>query len=198
MFGHADKHPIWVTMKRAVCIVAPAIFAATPGLSAEPAHTQPQQSAESFEAAIHNRSTSQSFVLITVVNDATGQATTGCTMAPFLLGAIHMEHGLAFDEAGNTNAVNMAIATANHVFHFSRPDALENVSFRYSPAELEAARRRVQPLTDQQLREGLAVYRGSLQPTALGGAREALACALVERGLSVRLADRSGEVILDP
>jgi len=53
----------------------------------------PRQSQAAFEAAIRDRSTSPYIVLITVVDDRTGQTGTGCSGANLLLGAIYIEGG---------------------------------------------------------------------------------------------------------
>jgi hypothetical protein len=160
-----------------------------------PTQNQPRQSSESFAAAIRDDSTSPVYVLITVVDDTTGLARTGCTKGSFVLGAIHMEYGLAYDAEGVANARSMALTNASHVFHFSKPEALTNVAFRYSPHDMEMARQLIQPLTDQQLREGFSV-RGELQAFS-DAVQDARACALIERGLWVRMADRTGELLLD-
>jgi hypothetical protein len=116
-----------IAVRRAECIVLAAVLGVSHVLAAEPARAQPHQSQESFGAAIRNDSTSPSYVLITVVDDTTGQARTGCT---------------------------------SHVFHFSS--------------------------------------RGTLQPTGPDSARDARACALIERGLSVRMADLTANLLLEP
>ncbi len=166
------------------------------GSLSAPAATQnpPQQSAESFAAAIFERSMSPFYVLITVVDDTTGKARTGCTTANLLLGAIDMEYGLASDAAGIEKERNIALSTAGHVFHFSKAEALANVAFRYSPHDMDVARQLIRPLSDQQLREGFS-DPGALQSTS-DATQDARACALIERGLTVRMADRTGRLIL--
>src|SRR5438105_3338579 len=47
-----------------------------------------------FWRAIKNRSDNASFVLIHTIDPRTGQEDTYATQAPFLLGAVHLEHGL--------------------------------------------------------------------------------------------------------
>ena len=165
-------------------------------VAAAPAAEQnaPYQSPESFQAAIRDDSTSPVYVLITVVDDITGQSRTGCTTGNLLLGAIHRQYSLAYDMAGIANAQNMALTNTSHVFHFSMPEALANVAFRYSPGDMEAARTLVHSMSDQQLRQGLGP-RGELRSSS-EPVRDARACALVERGLWIRMADRSGELRL--
>jgi hypothetical protein len=61
---------------------------------------------------------------------------------------------------------------------------------------MEVARQLIQPLTDEQLRKAFSL-RGELAETNSYAERDARACALVERGLWVRIEDRSEELILD-
>jgi hypothetical protein len=92
---------------------------------AEAAEIQPQ---DKFETAIRNTSTSPSVILLTVVDDRTGQARSGCALAPFLLGAITRETGVSVDKS-----INVALTNPAHEFHFSRPDALANIPFIDAP-----------------------------------------------------------------
>jgi hypothetical protein len=195
MFGITRTSSRLRAARRATCVASAAVLGTCHVLAA-PAlvQNQPHQPPESFAAAIHDNSTSPVYVLITVVNDATGEARTGCNTANLLLGAIHMEYGLAYDAAAVANAQNMALTNTSHVFHFSKPEALANVAFRYSPDDMAAARRLIEPLNDQQLREGFS-DRGELQVSSLA-VQDARACALIERGLWVRMADRTGKLLL--
>jgi hypothetical protein len=82
-----------------------------------------------FEWAVKNRSTSPGFVLLTAIDDRTGQSIAGCTEAPFLLGAIARETGVSGDEARQ-----IALSNTDHVFHFSKQQALDNLSIDRNPA----------------------------------------------------------------
>ena len=196
MLGIARPRSIWMRTRRATFVTSAAMLSASRVLAALPAEqSPPQQSAESFAAAFHDRSSSPVYVLITVVDDTTGQARTGCTEANFVLGAIQREYGFGSDAAADTNERNMALANTSHVFHFSKPEALANVAFRYSPHDMEVARQLIQPLNDEQLREGFT-DRGALQ-TSSAATEDARACALIERGLRVRMADVTGKLELD-
>jgi hypothetical protein len=137
----------------------------------------PMQSQASFEKAIGNHSTSPSYVLISVVDDDTGQSRTFCTTANFLMGAIHREYGIGFGSGDIARADAIAIASKDHVFHFRRQEALDKLRMTYSEDELAAAR---------------ASYAS---PSAAEGKRDAVACVLIEHGLSPHLADRSGQVV---
>ena len=85
---------------RIVCVLAMASIFASEALGGGVF----MQSPESFEAAIRNLSTSPSYVLVTVVDARTESAQSICTSAPFLVGAIHLEYGLGYDEAGQMKA----------------------------------------------------------------------------------------------
>jgi hypothetical protein len=137
----------------------------------------PMQSQASFETAIGNHSMSPSYVLISVVDDNTGQSRTFCTTANFLMGAIHREYGIGFGGGDIAKADAIAIASKDHVFHFRRQEALDNVRMSYSEAELAAVR------------------ESSAPPSVAGGNKDAVACVLIEHGLSPHMADRSGQVV---
>jgi hypothetical protein len=137
------------------------------------------------------------YVLITVVDDTRSQSRTGCITSNLLIGAISMERALPSDRAGFDTAQKVALANTRHVFHFSKSSALANVAFGYSAHDLEVARRLLVPLSDEQLRQ--AFSPGELQPSGWSDAsRNARTCALIERGLSLKMADRSGGLLLDP
>ena len=108
-------------------------------------------------------STSPYVVRITVVNDRTGEASTVCVDANLLSGAIYLENGGSFEhydlpvtkegffdftkqprrestpEAIErakklVEARKIAVANSSHVFHFSNPEALKNISRHYPEA----------------------------------------------------------------
>jgi hypothetical protein len=120
-------------------IFALSIFAT--GLSRDSA-AQTRQSQAAFETAIRDSSTSPYVVLVTVVDGRTGQAGTGCTLAPFLLGAIYIEKwGSPLNKAAAEarprleEAVHVALTNTSHVFHFSNQAALDNIlPLRYQEA----------------------------------------------------------------
>lgn len=154
----------------------------------------PVQSRQSYEAAIHNTSTSPSYVLISIIDSDTGQAKPVCTTANLLLGAIHREYGLGYDAAGLSKAAEIALESKDHVFRFHQQAALDNIPVRYSDQDLAAARTLLAPLSKEELRAKFSsLYRDARVPTD-GYARDAIACVLIERGLSPGMADISGQV----
>jgi hypothetical protein len=111
--------------------LALAIFAT--GLSGR-STAQTRQSQAAFETAIRDSSNSPYVVLITVVDDRTGQAETGCTLATFLRGAIYVEkwgspvnRPAAETRPRLEEAQQIALANTSHVFHFSSQAALDNI-----------------------------------------------------------------------
>ena len=92
-------------------------------------------------AAIDNETTSPSYVLITVVDGRNGTAKTGCTLAVFLLGAMHLERNLDYSQPSRRAVRESVVAQADHRFVFRNPSALQNVGFeRFESRNLEACR----------------------------------------------------------
>lgn len=155
----------------------------------------PMQSQAGFEAAFRTISTSPAYVLITAVDDNTGRGRTFCTTSNFLLGAIHMEHGLGYDKNGVLKAMSMARENKEHVFHFRKQEALDNVPVSYTESELAAARELLAPLSTEELDARFSALGNSGLPIDRYR-RDAIACALIERGLSPQRADISGQVYI--
>jgi len=162
----------------------------------------PVQSQASFEAAIKNHSTAPPYVLVTVVDDRTKTERSVCTTSNLLLGAIYFEHGLGTGAQAWAEAERIALSNRDHVFHFSKPKALENVAPTYTEKDLETIRAKLAPLSVEQLRQGFsgsgdlhAIYR--VQPRERHTAyRDATACVLIERGLSPGMGDVSDQLWL--
>jgi hypothetical protein len=101
---------------------------------------QARQSHAAFETAIRDTSTSPYLVLITVVDDRTGQVSTGCDTANRLLGAIYLEKWGSFETNDRSQAAarheevkRIALENTSHAFHFSNQAALNErapASFR--------------------------------------------------------------------
>jgi hypothetical protein len=96
---------------------------------ATPVCAKYEQNGDHFRAALLNDSTAPSFVLITVKNGRDGSAKTGCTEAPFLLGAIHKENAIPHDEAGDRKTLEIALSAKGHTFTFRNPAALSSIAF---------------------------------------------------------------------
>jgi len=152
---------------------------------------------ELFENAIANKSTSPSFVLITVVDATSGQEHVVCTEAPLLLGALHREYGLGYTAEADGDIDRMALSNSTRVFTFSERKALLNVQPRYTDQMLKDVRSQLADLSDDDLRGGFGWPDGPLHriyqdSSDMNAYRDAVSHVLLERCIAVRLADRSG------
>lgn len=149
-----------------------------------------------FEAAVRDASTAPFFVHATIVDDRSATSWTGCVLANFIKGAIHIERDLGYDDRSSDRAERILIESTDHVFHFSKAKALENIAMKtYTTGDLERARAYLH-------------RRGGAFLTAPGWAgindanaklnRTALACAIIERGFGARSTDRSAQTVPVP
>ena len=187
----------------AACVLRPGVAATPPSAEAGSSPAQapgaPPQSQASFEAAVRNRSTAPSYVAITVIDERSGTSQAFCTTANFLLGAMHREHDIAYDAAGIAQLEAMAISAPGHVFRFSRPEALANLPVTYSPFDFAVAQSTLKDMSVAELRARFGDSRAARGMSApRGGRRDALACALIGRGLSPYQTDITGEVLVAP
>jgi hypothetical protein len=150
----------------------------------------PVQDQAHFEAAFANTSTAPSFVLITVVDDRTGASRTGCVESNFVAGAIRLETGVPSEEARQTASHN-----STHVFHFSKQKALDNVPFRYTQAELDQARDFVRKHGIDGLLQAMKTQDPELGELLWSAA---LACVLIENGLSAIRGDMPANIFAGP
>ena len=125
-------------MRRLLIPVALALAAcgqqAQPSAKPEQAQASPQaqrfsQKHSQYLAAIGNDTTDTAYVYVTLVDGNTGTERSGCVAANFLVGAIHREHGIAYDPASHEKAKQLA-SDPSHRFVFKSKEALANVSFR--------------------------------------------------------------------
>lgn len=119
-----------------------ATLSTAPAICAEPPPSAPLQSHTDFEAAFRDESSAPYYVMLTVVDDRTGQATTGCPPAPLFLGGMSLEMWGRYDPRTTPDAparreavLNAVLANTSHVFHFSKQEALDNFfPFRHPEA----------------------------------------------------------------
>ena len=167
-------------------------LAMTSASAVEPlSNSEPAQSQASFEAAIRNSySTAPSYVLVEVVDARTESTRSTCTTVNLLLGAIRREYDLGSDKAGVSKAIEIAQSNKTHVFRFAKEDALNNIPVKYSNSDLVGIRAQLAPLSTDELRAGFA-RAGKLHALYRNDAsRDAVACVLIERGLSPGMGDR--------
>ncbi len=141
-----------------------------------------------FWRAIHNDSTQAPFALISVPQPD-GSIATYATTASFVLGAIHMEHGIPYTAEGSSRAKEIALATPGHLFRFTNPAAQKNVERYYDETVLSEVRQALARYSKAELLSGFSGM-GSLHSTynqyehPKAHAYEfAVAHVLLERGL---------------
>ncbi|WP_125206281.1 hypothetical protein [Capsulimonas corticalis] len=147
-----------------------------------------------FSWAIHDRSTSPYYLLVTIVDDTTGKSRKCCICATFLEGAVMTQMRLPDELQSMDKAARTIIENKSRTYHFSNPKALANVEPRYSEEQLAAARERLKPYTNEDLLGRPQSDQSRLKLNSLGLARDAVACVLLERGLYARLGDVPGGV----
>jgi hypothetical protein len=152
-----------------------------------------------YRRALDNQSTSPSFVLVTLRDNADTRRLV-CIPASFVLGAIHTEYHLDYDENGQRKALAMAIAQPDRVFFFSNPKARSNVEPRYSPEVLAEVRRILASATDSDLRAELStsnsrlhrIYQAKKPFAEFATYRDTVGHILLERGILVGIGDLTG------
>lgn len=150
-----------------------------------------------FRRALRENSTAPLFVLISVNNTRT------CTLAPFLLGAVQVERKLPYGKNGAREAIAIAMGTPERAFSFSNPKALSKVKREYSDHQLRDVRAKLANFTRSELKSQVKMNGSSLQsiysqrshPTRQAY-KYAVAHVLLENGILVGIADRTGALYL--
>jgi hypothetical protein len=175
----------------ALLLIAPEFLA--PACGAVRTHFRQHQAR--FERAVRDDSTAPYFVLVTIVDDTTNASWTGCTLANSVKGAIHIERNIPYDEASVAHVERIMLTSKDHVFHFSKTKTLGNIPTEtYGRSDLMRAR--------AYLRVHGTAFLLSDDYEAIGQANQinhaALACAIIERGLSARQGDVAPIVSAEP
>lgn len=133
--------------------------------------------------------TDLNFVLLTVVDERTGNSWTGCTPAQYLEGAVHIENHLDYDAVSLERGHKIILSNASHVFHFSKSKALENIpTDAYDASDLKRAREFIETHGVASLEDGGSRSKIGVEAAALN--QFALACAIIEKGYSAYIPDR--------
>lgn len=134
-----------------------------------------------------------------VIEDSDGKAHTTCVFGGDLNLAIRLENGLPVNRESIKKAVEIALANTDRHFRFTNPAAIAAVPLTFSEADLAAAREKLAPLSNAQLREGFArMPWGALHASfRKSPEREAAACALIEQGWSVGVNDITWTLYID-
>lgn len=135
-----------------------------------------------FRKAFENTSTAPDFILVTIRDGRTGEQSTRCIESNFLLGSIHKENGIDYDEAGTARVLAIALKHFQEPVTLMNREALKNVLPRYTPEQLAAARKVLGEASAAQLKG-----RGFIDKLCNGSApqleREAAAHVLLEHGI---------------
>ncbi|MBV8977595.1 MAG: hypothetical protein JO261_13110 [Alphaproteobacteria bacterium] len=148
-----------------------------------------------FEQAVRSNSPAPYYVLATIVDDVKQTRWTGCTTATLLEGAVHFEHALDYDAAGNEQVREILLSATDHAYHFSNPRALANLRVdAYGSDDLQRAR--------AYLRAHGTAFLLSTDWAKIEDAnklnRVALACAIIEHGLAARMSEGTAETFAEP
>jgi hypothetical protein len=162
------------------------------------------KSTDLFQRALSNTSTAHNFVLISVVNDKTNEEQLVSTLAPFLLGAIHIEHQIPYTGEGNNKTLKLALSSNNRKFHFSNPEALKNIQRYYTEEILNEVRIVLNQFSVRELKLQLRgdgknldkLYMGK-PPKLYTSYRNAIGHILLERGLLPRRGCIAGYLTID-
>ena len=158
-----------------------------------------------YRRGFAGQSTAPLFVLVTLVNAKTGYERTACVDVPFLLGAIHIEYQLSYDEQGTSKAMTIALNQPDRRFSFKSDKARANARPMYAAELADSMREKLKGKSDAQLREGLETYKGELhllyRPTGTYktsvATLHAVCQVLLERGILVGHTDLGYQLYLE-
>lgn len=155
-----------------------------------------------YREAVDDGGTSPLYLLFTLHDNKTGRDRLVCTLGTGLIGAIHFEFRLDYDEAGRKRALEIALRQPGHRFSFKSRRALRTVEPRYTSEMLAAARERFAQMSHAQLRRFVdkedvdeLCHRTTKRPE-WDDCQAATAYAILERGVLVGSADRTGLLYL--
>jgi hypothetical protein len=91
-----------------------------------------------YKKAVKNESTFQYFLVIRVTDLSTGQTRDICTKGNFLLGAIHREYKMGYDDNSIRKVERIALSSRTRTFKFKNTEAIQNLGLdRYSMDDLK-------------------------------------------------------------
>jgi hypothetical protein len=155
-----------------------------------------------YRKAMYDDSTSPLYLLFTLHDPKSGMDRVVCTPGSGLVGAIHFERHLDFGDAGRKAAIAIALSQPSHRFTFRSRKALHTVEPHYSEAMLAQFRHRLSRRSRSQL---IAAAEGSEldalcragTPSQRDDCQAAIAHVLLERGVLVGSADRTGLLFVE-
>ncbi|MDY0742913.1 hypothetical protein SNE35_00275 [Paucibacter sp. R3-3] len=164
-------------------------------MAVSPVSKASEQSDESFAAAFQVMSSSPPYVRVTVINELASESRTYCVTSNILLGAIDKERQLNGQSRAPGDARKIVLSAPGHVFRFKQQAAMDYIPKRYSDEDLEEVRTALDAFATEDLGK---IGANRLQLLIPGrhywDVRDALACGLIERGLSPVMQDITGQV----
>jgi len=144
-----------------------------------------------FRDAIANVSTSPDYVLIKVIGSEGQSERTVCTTANLFLGAIHLEYGLGYTEGDQKRACDIALAQPERSFTFHKKAAIDNLADHETPEALADVRKQFAGKKDSELLDDNFIRSVTSKPSSASHVayRDAVAHALLERGIGCRMGD---------
>ncbi len=153
-----------------------------------------------FTMALSETGTSPLYVLISI-RGTDSVFHEVCTLAPFVLGALHTEYNIPYDVAAERKAKRLATDAKDRKFTFTHSKAIANVLPRYSANQLREVSPVLMKYSRQELIAQLHKQGSPLQQLYIHrqgkrgiAYRDAIACVLLRRGVSVGVADRTGSL----
>jgi hypothetical protein len=135
------------------------------------------------------------FVLITLRNPKDGSQRQVCALEAGLLGAIHIEQNIDYDESGRKRAEQLALKHWNQPFSFANPEAFNTVKASYTASQLAEVRERLSKCEKSFLSKQLDDPYGAIHDLYTHPYREsyrdAVAHVLLENGILVGVDDRT-------
>jgi hypothetical protein len=161
-----------------------------------------------YRKAVDDDSTSPLYLLFTLHDPKTGADRVVCAPGIGLVGAIHFEHHLDFDEISRKAARRIALSQLRHRFVFSNRKALHTVRPYYSEKVLTEVRQLLARKSNSQLIHEGTLYTAHPQYTLddvyakrsrrdREAYQDATAHVLLERGILVGSDDRTGLLYVD-
>jgi hypothetical protein len=144
-----------------------------------------------FRDALANISTSPDYVLIKVKSPEGQDERTVCTTANLFLGAIHLEYGLGYTEADQKRAFDIALHQPDRLFTFRKKEAIDNLADHETPEALADVRKQFAGKKDSDLfsRDFINSLTSKPSNASHNAYRDAVAHALLERGIGCRMGD---------
>ena len=91
-----------------------------------------------YERAIKHQASAPYYLMVTVVNDTTGEQKTVCLEGPQLFDAVRIENNLGHGRKDWNKTQQLLLGNAAHTFHFTNTAAWNRVQPRYSAQTLSA------------------------------------------------------------